>query len=219
MMPAPAAVVFAGAPLAVTERLRARIAALGETTVIAADSGAALALSFGLRPDLVVGDFDSIAASTRAELDRLGVPVQLHPSAKDATDGQLALHYALSLEPSSVLLLGFLGGPRLDMSLSSVLLLLNVPARTSLLDERNECLLLRGPDTCTWSAEPGELISLIPLDAHCRGVTTTGMRFPLNDEPLILGETRGISNEPVSEQVGVTVASGALLLARHFARL
>jgi thiamine pyrophosphokinase len=217
MMPARVAVVFAGAPLAVTDRLRSRIADVG--AVIAADSGAALALAFGLRPDLVVGDLDSIAASTRAELERLDVPFQLHPRAKDATDGQLALQQALTLEPSSVLLLGFLGGPRLDMALSSVLMLLTTPARVILLDERNECLLLRGPDGNQWEAEPDELISLIPLDAHCRGVTTTGLRFPLQGEPLLLGDTRGISNEPVADQVGVTVASGALLIARHFTRL
>jgi thiamine pyrophosphokinase len=219
MMPAPVAVVFAGAPLSVTDRLRARIAALGDASVIAADSGAALALAFGLRPDLVVGDLDSLAASTRAELERLGVPFQLHPRAKDATDGQLALEHALSLNPSSVVLLGFLGGPRLDMSLSSVLLLLTTPARVSLLDERNECLLLRGPDAYSWSSEPGELVSLIPLDGECRGVTTNGLRYPLRDEPLVLGHTRGISNEPTARHVGVTVASGALLLTRHFPRL
>jgi thiamine pyrophosphokinase len=214
-----AALVFAGAPLAVTARLRARIADQGQATVIAADSGAALALAFGLRPDLVVGDLDSLEATTRAELERLGVPFQLHPQAKDATDGQLALEHALTLQPSSVLLLGFLGGPRLDMSLSSVLLLLTIPARVSLLDEHNECLLMRGPDTYTWPAEPGELISLIPLDGECRGVTTTGLRFPLRSEPLIRGKTRGISNEPIADQVGVSVASGALLLTRHFTRL
>jgi thiamine pyrophosphokinase len=215
----PAAIVFAGAPLEPTPHLHARIAELGPATIIAADSGATTALAFGLRPDLVVGDLDSLEPATRAELERQGVPFQLYPRAKDATDGQLALEHALSLNPSSVLLLGFLGGQRLDMALSSVLLLLTTPARVNLLDEHNECLLLRGPDDHAWSAQRGELISLIPLNGDCQGVTTTGLRFPLRDEPLILGQTRGVSNEPLAEQVRVTLASGTLLLARHFARL
>lgn len=215
----PAALVFAGAPLEVTPHLQARIAELGEATVIAADSGATTALAFGLRPDLVVGDMDSLAPTTRAELERLGVPFQLHPRAKDATDGQLALEHALTLNPSNVLLLGFLGGQRLDMAVSSVQLLLTTSARVNLVDEHNECLLLRGPEEYAWLAHRGELISLIPLNGDCQGVTTTGLRFPLRDEPLILGQTRGISNEPLAEQVRVIVASGTLLLARHFTRL
>lgn len=214
-----AAVVFAGAPLEVTGRLRARIAALDKPRIIAADGGAATALAFGLHPDIVVGDFDSLDRATQEELAHLGVPFERHPRAKDATDGQLALQYALHVQPTSLLLLGYLNGPRLDMTLSAALLLALAPIRAVLADERNECLLLRGPQHHRWAAEPDELISLLPLAGDCLGVRTEGLRYPLGGERLVFGDTRGISNEPVAHQVSATLESGLLLLTRHFARL
>jgi thiamine pyrophosphokinase len=139
--------------------------------------------------------------------------------AKDATDGQLALQRALQFQPTAVLLLGYLNGPRLDMTLSSALLLLQTDTPVVLADEHNECLLVRGPGTAAWAAEPHELISLIPFGGDCAGVTTTGLRYPLRGEPLVFGDTRGISNEPSAEQVEVAVQRGLLLIARHFPRL
>jgi thiamine pyrophosphokinase len=214
-----AAVVFAGAPLEVTARLRARVAALDEPRIVAADSGAATALAFGLRPDVVVGDFDSLDAETQQELARLAVPFERYPRAKDATDGQLALQYALEARPTTLLLLGYLNGPRLDMTLSAALLLAPTHTRAVLADERNECLLLRGPDHATWAAEPDELISLLPLAGDCLGVRTEGLRYPLDGERLVFGDTRGISNEPIAHEVSAALESGLLLLTRHFARL
>jgi len=210
------AVIFAGAPLQVTPRLTGRLAALARPYVIAADSGAATALSFGLRPDVVIGDLDSISEGTRAQLQ--GVRFETYPRAKDATDSQLALQHALRLQPSELLLLGFLNGPRLDMTLSNVLLLMNGPTAT-LLDERNEARLLRSGQSRTWLPEPDEVITLLPLAGDCEGVTTDGMRFPLNGERLVFGDSRGVSNEPSESTVAVSIGTGALLIVRHFARL
>jgi len=212
-------VVFAGAPLEPTQRLRARIAALNQPRVIAADSGAATALAFGLRPDVVVGDFDSLNATVRETLQMQGVPFERYPVAKDATDGQLALHYAVQQQPTDILLMGYLNGARLDMTLSGVLLLVDTAVPTVLVDERNEALLLRGPRRHTWAPEPQELVSLLPLTGDCAGVRTEGLRFPLHGEGLILGDTRGVSNEPRAAHVSVALEQGALLLCRHFARL
>jgi thiamine pyrophosphokinase len=213
------AIVFAGAPLDVTPRLEARIGALENPYVIAADSGAHTALAFGLRPDMVIGDLDSLDPATRDTLERQHVAFEHYPVAKDATDGQLALEHALKRTPSSILLLGYLNGPRLDMTLSSVVLLTLVEAPVVLADERNECLLLRGPASHGWAPEPDELISLIPLRGDCYGITTRGLRYPLDHEPLAFGPTRGISNAPTAAQVSVSLEQGLLLLTRHFARL
>jgi thiamine pyrophosphokinase len=212
-------VVFAGAPLDPTPRLRARIGALRSPRVIAADSGAATALAFDLRPDIVVGDFDSLDPATRLALESHNVPFERHPTAKDATDGQLALQHALLHQPSEILLLGYLNGPRLDMTVSTVLLLTLSAVRTTLLDERNEAILLRGPQRHVWSPEEDELISLLPLMGDCQGVRTDGLRFPLRGESLIVGDTRGVSNEALAGEVAVAFDEGVLLLCRHFARL
>jgi thiamine pyrophosphokinase len=210
------ALVFAGAPILPTQRLQQRIAGLENPLVIAADSGARNALAFGLRPDVVVGDLDSLDPDTRRQLEHDGVPFERFPRAKDATDGQLALARALVEQPTSVLLLGFLNGPRLDMTLASALLLATTDVHVELLDEGNACVLLKGPDEHAWTVEADELISLLPLGGDCLGVATRGLRYPLDHERLAFGQTRGVSNEPLETEVSVSLDTGLLLLTRHF---
>lgn len=217
-MPAgqPTAIVFAAAPLEPTARLRARLSELGQRYVVAADSGASSALALGLKPDVVIGDLDSIDALTLAELRRLGVPIDVHPREKDATDGQLAVELALQKKPSQLLLLGFLGGPRLDQALANVFLLVGVETPTFLLDEHNECVFVRPGAPYAWQTEPNEIISLLPFGDDVLRVRTAGLRWPLSDETLRLGQTRGVSNEPIAATATVSIDRGLLLVTRHF---
>ncbi len=205
----PAAIVFAAAPVAPIPRLRARLALLGDAYVVAADAGATTALAFDLTPDVVIGDFDSLDPAALGQL-----PLERFPRDKDATDGQLAIQRALQYSPSELVLVGFLGGPRLDQALANVLLLTTLDVRTVLLDEQNECVLVRASHT--WTPEPTEIVSLIPLTPTVDGVVTQGLRWPLRDETLTRGDTRGVSNEPVGGAVSVKIREGLLLLTRHF---
>jgi thiamine pyrophosphokinase len=210
------ALVFAAAPLQPTPRLRARLAELQEPHVVAADEGAATALAFGFQPHVVIGDLDSLSAATRIELERRGVPFETYPRDKNATDGQLAVERALQVQPDAIWLLGFLGGPRLDQAIANITLLVRVAVPMVLLDEMNECVLVRPQQEYSWRPEAGEIVSLVPMAGDATDVKTTGLRWPLRNEPLRLGDTRGVSNEPISEEVSVSIGSGQLLLTRHF---
>lgn len=215
----PAALVFAAAPLQPTPRLTARLASLDTPRVIAADAGATTALAFGFTPELVLGDFDSIELATLLRLQAEHVHIQTHPRDKNATDGQLAIQRALEFDPTELYLVGFLGGPRLDQALANVLLLAAFEVPAVLLDADNECRLLRDASTLSWTTEPDEVVSLIPLTPTVEGVRTVGLRWPLENERLLLGDTRGVSNEPATEHVQVSIDSGRLLVTRHFPRL
>jgi thiamine pyrophosphokinase len=214
-----AAIVFAAAPLRPTPRLKTRLAPVAAGAfVVAADDGATTALAFGLRPDVVIGDLDSVSAATLSELRATRIPIETYPRAKDATDGQLAVERALQSSPRELWLLGFLGGPRLDQALANVFLLARVDVRAILLDEHNEAVLLRRGESHTWQPEPYETISLIPLSRHAGGVRASGLRWTLDGVRLERGDTRGISNEPDpgAREARVSVDSGLLLVTRHF---
>jgi thiamine pyrophosphokinase len=208
--------VFAAAPVEQSPRLRKRLADLYQPYIVAADGGAATALVFGYQPDIVVGDLDSIDAASLAELRRRGVPIQTHSRDKNATDGQLAIECALKQQPERLLLVGFLGGPRLDQAIASVLLLARIETPATLLDERNEAQLVRPGVDCVWPPEPNEIVSLIPIGGDVDGVRTQGLRWPLRDEPLTLGDSRGVSNEPTATEAVISVQRGLLLVTRHF---
>ena len=210
--------VFAAAPLQPTRRLRSRLAGFDETPfVVAADGGTRTAFAFGLRPDVVIGDHDSLDARTLQEVELAHIPIETYPRDKDVTDGQLAVERALRIQPRSLLLLGFLGGPRLDQSVANVLLLVRLEIPAVLLDERNECVLLRPGAEHTWHPEPGEIVSLLPIAGDVTGVRTRGLRWALRAESLTFGDSRGVSNEPVGDEASVWIGGGLLLVTRHFA--
>ena len=175
---------------------------------MAADGGAATALAFGFQPDVVVGDLDSIDATVLADLRRRGVPIETHPRDKDATDGQLAIERALTVQPASLWLLGFLGGPRLDQALAHVLFLARLGTPAVMLDERNECLLLLPGTEHTWPTEPDEVVSLIPLTGEVTGIHTSGLRWPLSGERLNWVTPAASATSPMLEGQSVERVSG-----------
>jgi thiamine pyrophosphokinase len=211
------ALIFGGAPVALSQRLKTRLAAPNAPfLVIAADAGAETALRLGFVPHVVLGDFDSLDPAVLASLEQRGVPIERYPTDKNATDGELAIARALASAPDELLLVGFLGGPRLDQELANVLLLASLPAATTLVDAANECRLLRAPQGWAWPAERGEIVSLLPLGGDAVGVRTHGLRWALNDETLHSGRTRGVSNEAIAPRVQVELGAGTLLVTRHF---
>jgi thiamine pyrophosphokinase len=190
--------------------------------VVAADGGARHAARLGLAIDRWVGDGDSLPAADLEALRAAGVPVDLVPADKDETDTELALRAAIDAGASTVTILGALGGPRLDHALANVALLAH-PAlggrEAEVLDGRSRVRLLRGPSTLELAGPLGALVSLIPFGGDAESVRTEGLRYPLHDEPLILGAARGLSNVRVAEHASVTVGGGSILVVETPARL
>jgi thiamine pyrophosphokinase len=196
--------------------------------VVAADGGARHAAALGLLLTEWVGDGDSLGEAGIAELRQRGVPVRLVAEAKDESDTELAVHAALERGADRIVVLGALGGARLDHALANVGLLADPALRdvpASLLDARARITLVTAPDAAgnpVQRALPGPigaLLSLLPQGDGVVGVTTRGLEYPLADEPLPAGPARGLSNVRVSDDARVTVRAGRLLVIEGPARL
>ncbi len=181
--------------------------------VIVVDGGAEIAARADVVPHLLVGDMDSVTPTTRARLATQGIDIHATSADKDQTDAELALEMAAGRGASEVWLAAALGG-RVDHALANLLLPLlarRLGVRLRLIDGRTEAHLAEGPGVL--DARVGDLVSLIPLSPVVEGITTVGLRYPLRDEPLVRGATRGISNQVVSAPAGLAgVGSGDLLL-------
>jgi thiamine pyrophosphokinase len=183
--------------------------------VIAADGGSDSLDTLGRRPDRLVGDLDSTDPTLVARLEADGVPVDRHPTDKDATDTELALRAAADAGATRVVLLGALGGMRLDHELANLLLL----ADPSL--DRLDVRIVRGTTTARILAggrsvrlegPVGNLVSLLPIGGDAEGVTTGGLRWPLGGATLRFGASRGISNEITDVPAFVALENGRLVV-------
>jgi len=179
-------------------------------TVIAADGGAELARHLGLEVDLVVGDLDSISAATLAGIAQ----VERHEAKKDATDLELALAAALQLHPERILVVGSATG-RLDHLFGSLLILAAEAFAEVQVDAQIGSAamhVVRGRRTL--HGEPGELISLFAVHAPATGVVTHGLAYPLRDETLEPGSSRGVSNVFAVPEARISLERGVLLAVR-----
>ncbi|HEV8516614.1 MAG TPA: thiamine diphosphokinase [Candidatus Limnocylindrales bacterium] len=191
----------------------------GVELVIAADGGAPKAVSLGLSPHVVVGDADSIDAAELARLESAGTRIRLYPTAKDASDTELGLAEAVGAGATVVTILGALGGLRFDHAIANVLLLALdrfSGCEVTLLDGTTRVRLIRaGPSgergEIALRGRVGELVSLFPLgEAH--GLLSEGLEYPLRDEPLAAGTTRGLSNVRLEAEARISLAGGRLLI-------
>lgn len=205
------AVVFANGNLPNPQIARQRL--LPGDLILCADGGARHALSLGLRPDLVVGDLDSIQASDRERLDQLGCAIQQHPTDKNDTDLELALYAARRLGANEVLLLAALGG-RLDQELANLLLLAGpqfADLSLSLADAEQTAWVVR--DRLTVFGQPGDTVSALALSPQVEGLTYHGgLRWPLHDFALAFGSSRGVSNEMTATSAAISLRHGVLLV-------
>jgi thiamine pyrophosphokinase len=181
--------------------------------VIAADGGAWHCRRLGINPGVVIGDLDSLDQEVVEALVDAGARLIRHPADKDATDLELALRHARDAGVAEALVFGALGA-RWDQSLANLLL----PAlegleslRVRLVDGPQEARLVRGGETLTLEGRPGDTVSLVPLSGAALGVTTRGLRFPLEDGTLRHGSTRGISNVQTHGQAQISVREGVLV--------
>ncbi len=196
--------------------------------VVAADGGARHAAPLGVTIDAWVGDGDSLDPAGLAALTAAGVPMDRHSPDKDESDTELAVRTALERGADGVVIVGGLGGTRIDHALANIGLLAmdELAGRpAALLDGHSRITIIRAPGpggAAVRRALPGRvgaLVSLLPFGPGVTGVTTEGLAYPLDDEPLPAGPARGLSNARTAEAAAVTVRSGLLLVVESPARL
>ncbi len=202
-------VIFAGGTVRPGSAITAAL--MRAEMVIAADSGAVTASNYGYRPDLIVGDFDSLPAENYARLAQVS-RIERAPVEKDETDTELAVQLALEHGADEITLLGALGGARFEHSIANILLLVDVLVPLRIIDGPSICWLIRGPAQCIVQGHKDDLLSLFPLTADATGIRTHGLYYELHDEKLRFGRARGISNVLTENEAEVSLESGLLLL-------
>ncbi len=209
----PRIVIFANGEL--PDAAKARALVRPNDVIVCADGGSRHARALGVKPDLIIGDLDSILRVDWAAAKAAGITVQQHPHDKNETDLELAVQYAIEQKPTEVLIIGALG-KRLDQTLGNIALISD--ARLAQLDVRlddgvEEVFFCRAQSRIEGGV--GDIVSLLPWGGAVEGVVTEGLGWALRSETLYPDKTRGISNELIAPRATVTITSGLLLIVHR----
>lgn len=186
--------------------------AAGARPLLAADGGANHLGRIGLRPEVVIGDLDSITPGIR---DWVGEDRMVLRPDQDRTDLDKALDYAFNeLGLDGLTVLGATGG-RLDHAAGNLGLLARwaMGERLHFLDSDHLIVAVEGE--VVLDARPGEIWSFFTFDPGVR-VSLEGVRWPVTDVALDLGGGPSISNEATSDRVTIRATGGAVIVIRSF---
>ncbi|NLM09719.1 MAG: thiamine diphosphokinase [Clostridiaceae bacterium] len=178
--------------------------------IICADGGSRYLNQAGIKPHILVGDFDSIDPEMKKFYQNNNVEIIKFPKQKDYTDMELALDIAVEKGGTRIIIAGATG-TRLDHTLSNIQLLhklADAGAEGVIVNSNNYIYLIT--DQIELQKKEGFYLSLIPATPKVEGITTKGLAYPLKDAVMVMGTGLGISNEFTSDRAEVTIKKGRL---------
>ena len=173
--------------------------------LICADRGYERAVRFGLKPDLLIGDFDSMP------LQAFPVETVVLPRMKDDTDTQACVNEGRRRGYAEFRVGGGLGG-RLDHTVANLQTAAGCALRGEslwLCDRQNRVTVL-APGSFRLPRVEGRFLSLLALSDEVTGVTLRGTLWPLDDGMLTGRFPLGVSNEWTGEAAELRFESGIL---------
>lgn len=187
-----------------------RACAIGQC-LVCADGAAKTCLQYGLQPEAIVGDLDSLDLEVRNQFSASRI---LDVSDQETTDGEKAVHHCLQSGFNRLILLGALG-KRADHALYNIGLLKRFqhPAVSIVIWTAEDEIRLIS-QTTVLTGSPGDRISLLPVFGRVEGVITEGLRYPLTGQSLEFGRFCSISNEFSAGTARIQFKEGDLLVIR-----
>ena len=210
--------------------------------IVACDRGYEALCAAGLRPDIVIGDMDSMSAEMRESLyieeqgniqdgsgekgkngndgknekngkNRETAVIRLNP-VKDDTDTEAAIRVCTDRGAEKIYLFGATGN-RLDHVLGNIELLAFAGSRGCelfIIDPHNRIRLCNNSISIKKSGQWGRFVSLIPYTPVVEKLTLRGFKYELTESDIKKGNTLGISNEITADTADISFSKGSLIV-------
>ncbi len=206
------AVILAGGDLIVRPNILEMLA--GEPFIVAADSGLHHAVTLGLTPAAIVGDFDSVHPEVLVQFP--DVPKKSYSRHKDLLDLEIALGVVLEKGATSIHILGAIGG-RFDQSLAALFIAARFKREgiDISLHGQQDIYFLRGPESQRYALPVGQGFSLLSL-VDSSLVSLSNAAYPLNEFVLEYGVGLGVSNEVKTSPLTVSVHEGLVVVVLEY---
>lgn len=190
----------------VPSRKLARRLARSADYIVAADGGANAARQLGIRPQTIVGDLDSVRTTTISRFpDALVVRIRR----QDNTDLEKALDFIAAQRVRRVTISG-ITGKRIDFTLANFSVLWRYTSRLDLTIAGDGWMAFPVRGRIVLKARKGTTVSIVPF-GRCEGVTLSGLKYPLRNASLKIGDI-GVSNVAVRSAFSVKLRRGHILV-------
>lgn len=177
--------------------------------LIAADKGYEYLERLGLKPDVIVGDFDSYGSRPEVQ----GVEIVTLPVQKDVTDMQAAVNIGEKRGYWNFHIYGG-GGGRPDHTMANIQLITYLAEcrKFGYIHYKNTIMTVIRNSQFNFPNNSGGYVSVFSLSEVSNGVSIKGLKYELEDERLNNAFPLGVSNEFVGKAAYVDVRDGTLLL-------
>jgi thiamine pyrophosphokinase len=172
--------------------------------IICADGGLDYALKYNIKPNLVIGDFDSLQGELPNNVETIKLPTQ-----KDDTDMMAALKEALNRGfDDFVLLRAFSGRPDHSYANLCALQFLCSQGCKAVIADNNGYIFILNKGKLTLNELKGRTVSVFPFGGYSCTVSYEGMKYPLDEACLTSDNPLGVSNEIISDDAYIIVHTG-----------
>lgn len=178
-----------------------------EDYVIGADRGYEILIKNGIKPNCVIGDFDSYTGPIECE------SIIKFPVKKDFTDSALAIEKSISLGFDDIVIYGAIGGS-LDHTIANIALLADYAEKNvnvAFIDGENALFSLSN-GKISFSKEAKGRISVFSYGDKAIGVYEKGLLYELDNVELSNRVPLGVSNEFTGKESSISVSNGTLII-------
>ena len=174
--------------------------------LIAADGGLSHLQQLGLKPDIILGDFDSLGYVPEG--------AEVYPVEKDDTDTMLAIKKGLELGCDRFYIYGAMDGKWVDHTMANFQALQYLAERGVrgwLIGNRQIATVIRN-DKIVFPPFCYQELSVFCMGGDAKGVSVRGMKYEMEDGVLSSGFPLAARNQFIQKKATVEVKDGALLL-------
>jgi thiamine pyrophosphokinase len=183
-----------------------------EDIIIGVDKGCDCLYNYGIKPNIILGDFDSAKKEVVESFKANGSEIITFNAEKDYTDTDLGYEKAKEQGADEILLFGVTGS-RVDHMLGNVGILLKAlkeKVKTEIIDEHNRIFLI--DKEISLKGKYGETISFHALSEVVKNINIRGAKYKLVNYDMTLLEPRAICNEFLNSDITISFDSGIIMV-------
>lgn len=181
--------------------------------VICADGGLERVKEYGITPNIIIGDFDSVNISLLKQYENI-VPIEKFPSEKDLTDMELGVEFAISKGYTNIVLIGATGS-RLDHTMANIMLMEKYHKdgiSLTIIDNNNKMSVISGYTDFNIELKEGYFLSIIPITDSIKGLSLEGFKYNLDNVNIKRGSTLCISNQIILSEGRIILKEGTAIV-------